>query len=92
MDIPFPHQFLHDVAKSQANRNKHGIDFVRAQMIWRDPNRLAFPARSDVEPRWVVIGKIDGRLWAAVFTQRETAIRIISVRRARPNEERDYEG
>ena len=60
-------------------------------MIWMDPNRLAFPARSDVEPRWVVVGKIEGRLWAAVFTQRETAIRIISVRRARPNEERDYE-
>lgn len=61
-------------------------------MIWMDPNRLAFPARSDVEPRWVVAGRIEGRIWAAVFTQREAAIRIISVRMARPNEERDYDG
>lgn len=92
MDIPFSHSFIYDVAKSEANRTKHGIDFDRAQIIWMDPNRLAFPARSDIEPRWVVVGKIEGRLWAAVFTQRETAIRIISVRRARPSEERDYEG
>lgn len=92
MDIPFPPTFLYDVAKSETNHAKHGIDFDRAQVIWMDPNRLAFPARSDVEPRWVVVGKIDGRLWAAVYTQRGTAIRIISVRRARPNEEKDYEG
>lgn len=92
MDIPFPYSFIYDVAESETNRYKHGIDFDQAQIIWMDPNRLAFPARSDVEPRWVVVGRIDGRLWAAVFTQRETAIRIIAVRRARPSEERDYEG
>lgn len=79
MDVPFPRQLLHDVATSRANRSKHGIDFDRAPMIWMDRNRLAFPTRSDVEPRWVVVGWVAGRLWAAVFTQCEAAIRIILV-------------
>jgi uncharacterized DUF497 family protein len=70
-----------DVAKSDANLVKHGIDFDRAQVIWRDPNRLEFPARSTVESRWIAVGEVDGRLWAAVFTTRNSAIRIISVRR-----------
>jgi hypothetical protein len=38
--------FEFDPAKSAANKVKHGIDFVEAQAIWRDDNRLERPARS----------------------------------------------
>jgi uncharacterized DUF497 family protein len=37
------------------------------------------------------IGKIESRLWTAIFTHRGSNIRIISVRRARQNETRRYE-
>ena len=85
-----PFQF--DRAKSAANKQKHGIDFVEAQALWNDPDRLEVPARSDFEPRSIVIGCIDETTWAACVTYRhEETIRIISVRRARPRERQEYD-
>ena len=48
--------FEFDQAKSAANRAKHGINFVAAQAIWKDPDRLEVPARSVDEPRTQVLG------------------------------------
>ena len=36
-------EFEFDEAKSQANLDKHGIDFVAAQMLWKDPYRKPPP-------------------------------------------------
>ena len=85
-------QFECDPVKSASNLAKHGIDFSSAQALWHDPDRMEIPARSADEQRWVVIGRIDGRLWAAVVTRRRHAVRLISVRRARMSEEALYEG
>ncbi len=90
--LPFLYLFIYDVRKSTSNALKHGIDFEQAQAIWDDPRRVEVPARSDGEPRWIVIGRRDGRLWIAVFTRRGGAVRIISARRARKGEERMHEG
>ena len=79
-----------DAAKSAANRLKHGIDFVEAQALWADPDRLETPARTVDEPRFQVIGRIGGTVWSASITYRHEAIRIISVRRARAEEEARY--
>jgi hypothetical protein len=49
-------RFELDPAKSAANKVKHGIDFIEAQAIWTDANRLEIPARSTNEPRYQVIG------------------------------------
>lgn len=38
------------------------------------------------------MGKIKGKHWSAVITYREERVRIISVRRARPEEVEIYEG
>ena len=81
-----------DPAKSAANQEKHGIDFGRAQEPWRDALRVEVPARTVDEPRWLVIGRIDGKHWSAVVTYREERIRIISVRRSRDEEVVIYEG
>ena len=83
--------FEFDRAKSETNKAKHGIDFTRAQRLWEDSDHLEIPARSTGEPRWVVIGRIDGRVWSAIVTRRRGFIRIISVRRARQAEEALYE-
>jgi uncharacterized protein len=85
-------EFEFDPAKSAANQEKHGIDFGRAQELWRDSMRLEVPARTVDEPRWLVIGRIDGKHWSAVVTYREERIRIISVRRSRDEEAVIYEG
>lgn len=82
--------FEFDPAKSAANLAKHGVDFVAAQAIWGDPNRLEIPARTADEPRFQVIGQIGSTVWSAFVTYREGRIRIISVRRARHEEEAAY--
>lgn len=83
--------FEFDAAKSETNRAKHGIDFVEAQGLWNDPMLLEVPARTDDEPRYLVIGRIDGKHWSAVITYRGTHVRLISVRRARAEERALYE-
>ena len=55
-----------------------------------DPDRLEIPARSTDEPRVQVIGRFDNRVWSAFTTIREGRVRIISVRRARDDEEEAY--
>jgi uncharacterized DUF497 family protein len=85
-------EFEFDENKSRANKAKHGIDFVEAQVLWEDDDRLDIPARISDETRIVFIGKIGSKVWAAVVTYRGENIRIISVRRARKSEVQLYEG
>ena len=84
-------EFEFDEAKSQANLDKHGIDFVAAQKLWKDPYLLEIRAKSEDEPRFALIGKIDERYWSAIVTYREGRIRLISVRRSRKKEVELYE-
>ena len=83
--------FEFDAAKSETNCAKHGIDFVEAQSLWSDAMLLEIPAKTDDEPRFLVIGRIDERHWSAVITYRGGNIRLISVRRARNEEVALYE-
>lgn len=85
------YSFEFDAAKSESNRTKHGIDFVEAQILWNDPMLLEIPAKTDDEPRYLVIGSIDGKHWSAVITYRGTNVRLISARRARAEEVALYE-
>ncbi len=82
--------FEFDPATSAANLRKHGIDFVHAQALWNDPDRLEIQARSLDEPRTQVIGRIGEWVWSAFVTSRSGRIRIISVRRARDEEKAAY--
>lgn len=79
-------EFEFDDTKNVINQRKHGIDFEEAQALWNDPNRLEIPAKTEDEPRWVVIGKIREKHWSAIMTFRNDCIRLISVRRARTEE------
>lgn len=85
-------EFEFDPAKSQANKAKHGIDFIEAQLLWLDGMLLEVPARTSDEPRYVIIGRIGEKHWSAVVTCREGRTRIISVRRSRNEEVGLYEG
>ncbi len=83
--------FEYDERKSQGNLKKHGIDFVDAQALWKDPYLVEIPARTTDEERFLVIGKIRGKHWSAVVTPRDGNVRIISVRRSRVEEVTIYE-
>jgi uncharacterized DUF497 family protein len=83
--------FEYDPKKSRSNRDKHGIDFEKAQAIWDDVNYLEIPAKTVDEPRWLTIGKIGDKCFSAVITYRGENIRIISVRRSRDEEVELYE-
>lgn len=72
--------------------HKHGIDFVEAQRLWADSELVEVQAKTTEEPRYLVIGRVDGKHWSAVITYRGEAIRIISVRRSRKAEVAIYEG
>ncbi len=75
--------FEFDPKKSVSNKHKHGIDFVEGQALWDDPERLELPAKTAGEQRYMLIGKIEGKYWSAIFTTRGEKIRIISIRHAR---------
>lgn len=83
--------FEFDESKSQANLSKHGINFIDAQLLWNDPRLLEIPAKTEDEPRFLVIGLIKGKHWSAVLTYRGENIRLISVRRSRTEEVTLYE-
>ena len=83
--------FEFDESKSQSNLSKHGISFVDAQLLWNDPRLLEIPAKTEDEPRYLVIGLVNGKHWSAVLTYRGVNIRLISVRRSRSEEVSLYE-
>ena len=85
-------RFESDSRKSANNRDKHGIDFSDAQALWEDPDRVEIPARTEDEPRAMIIGRIGPVVWSAVITYRGDNVRIISVRPASRKEVEIYEG
>lgn len=84
-------KFEYDSEKSGSNKEKHGIDFSDAQALWCDPDLIEIPALTTDEPRFMVIGKINGKHWSGVITYRDENVRIISVRRSRKEEVDIYE-
>jgi uncharacterized protein len=88
-EFPIPVSFEWDEEKNGLNRAKHAIDFDDAIEIFYGP---IISRRSDRnnEERWIAVGYSENRLIAVVFTRRADVIRIISARRARKNEEREY--
>ncbi len=83
--------FEFDPKKSEANLARHGIDFIEARALWADCDLVELLARTAEEPRYLVVARIGKKHWSGVITYREERIRIISVRRSRPEEVRIYE-
>lgn len=84
-------KFEGDPRKSESNQRKHGIDFETAKELWMDENRVEIHAPHPLEDRVILIARHLDRVWAAIYTVRQNAIRLISVRRAREKEVDIYE-
>ena len=84
-----PTSFEWDDEKRELNLAKHGIDFDGAIEVFYGPIILRRSDRNN-EERWTALGYSDNRLIVVVFARRTEVVRIISARRARTNEEREY--
>lgn len=86
-----PDGFEWDEAKNQSNLEKHGISFERASLIFDRPFLQFDDDRRDYgEIRRRGVGRIDGEEFAVIYTRRNGVVRIISARKARRNERREY--
>lgn len=85
--------FEWDEAKSEACFAERGFDFAYAARAFFDPDRLVMADNrySYGEDRYLLIGKIERRLFVVVYTPRRDVIRIISARKANKKEVSHYE-
>jgi uncharacterized protein len=85
-------EFEWDPAKEARNLEKHGISFVAGARALAGGPTFEFQSDRGSEPRWVAVGTHPAtqRVIVVVYTIREGRYRIISVRRARKDEEEDY--
>ena len=68
------------------------MPFPYATRVFLDPHRVEFDASrdGDGEARRKAVGRIEGKLYVVVYTDREGVFRIISARRTNATEERAY--
>ena len=78
--------------KTDINWHKHGVRFEEAATVFEDPMFVLVDASRNDESRDAVIGfDATGRLLYVVHIEFDAAlIRIISARRAEPEEELNY--
>jgi uncharacterized DUF497 family protein len=86
-------KFEWDADKAALNLRKHGVAFGDAELVFYDQARIeSYDGREDYgEDRWVTIGLACSTLLSVAYTIRnEETIRIISARRAVPDEKKQY--
>ena len=84
-------KFEWDEKKNRINRQKHGISFETAMLVFNDDNRIEiydFEHSSD-ENRYKTIGCVNDILFV-VYTERKENIRLISARLATKRERSVY--
>lgn len=83
--------FEFDPEKSRLNEDRHGVKLEWAMQMW-DETHIIIPAKNvSGENRYLIMAKIQGKCYAAVFTKRNEAIRLISCHRADRRLEKIYE-
>jgi uncharacterized DUF497 family protein len=82
--------FEWDEDKRLRNIAKHGLDFVRAQLVFDGRPFVTASSRHLEEERWLTTAIVDDRYLTVIWTDRGNTIRIISARSARDAEKRTY--
>ena len=87
-------EFAWDERKNRANKQKHGISFETATLVFDDPHHLTRQDREvDGEARWQTIGMVNSlHVLMVAHTVREDdeLIRVLSARKATRRERRIY--
>lgn len=89
-------KFEWDPSKGRSNEQKHGVTFEEAQSVFFDECAMliADPDHSEGEERFVIMGMSSSRRALIVchcYRKSESAIRIISARKATRRERLQYE-
>lgn len=82
-----------DEAKRKSNLEKHGLDFRDAHLVYDNPEKCTYFARSGGELRWmdVALAMVHGRVLVLIYTKRGEDVRVISLRPASREERKQYE-
>jgi len=86
--------FEWDPKKAALNLRKHGVDFVEAATVLRDPLSITIfdPDHSRDEDRYITVGMSNhGRALLIAHTDRGDTTRIISARELTRAERKEYE-
>ena len=85
-------QITFDEAKDALNKSKHGVSLSEAEKLEWDDALIWQDTRRDYgEVRMIALGVMGARLYCAIFVDRETSRRIISLRKANQKEFDKYE-
>ncbi|MEH3119731.1 MAG: BrnT family toxin [Methylorubrum populi] len=80
-----------DPAKRERTLLGRGLDFARSAEVFATAVATFVDARSDYgERREITVGYLDGRMIVVVWTERDGACRIISMRKANEREQARY--
>ena len=85
--------FVWDEAKRKSNLVKHGLDFKDAHLVYENPDKCTYEARSIGERRLMdlAMAVVHGKLLTMIYTERDSDIRVISFRPASREEREQYE-
>ena len=85
-------EFAWDPKKAEANRRKHGVEFLDAVIVFDDDRGITLLDENPTEERYVTFGMdAQGRVLAVSYALRGNTIRIISARKATSQERAQYE-
>jgi uncharacterized DUF497 family protein len=85
-------KFEWDPKKARANFHKHGVSFADAISVLFDELAITIEDIDHDEQRFVTLGTdAFGRILIVVYSYREDRIRLISARKATPNEREQHE-
>jgi uncharacterized protein len=84
--------FTWDPDKNEENKRRHGIAFEDAISTFDGPTIEDFDRREDYgEDRWILTGFLQGVVVVVVYTERGDVTRIISARKAKLYERKEFE-
>jgi uncharacterized protein len=85
-------EFEWDPKKADANRRKHGVEFLDAVIVFDDDRAITLLDEHPTEERYVTFGMdAQGRVLAVSYAVRLGIIRIISARKATAREQAQYQ-
>jgi len=84
-------EFEWSEAKRQTVLAARGLDFINARAFFDGRLLITAPSPRGEEERFVSIGEVNGALIAVVWMWRGSAVRIITMRKARDGEKRRYQ-
>lgn len=83
-------EFEWDEQKRITNLQKHDIDFIDVQAVFDGRPFVITISNQTEEIRFLTTAEIEGIFYTIVWTWRGSVIRLISARRARNAERRNY--